>query len=83
MATAITMSMPRRSRSRGGPCPASPPQLPVSEAPQQKDKEAREAFHRDSPVAPTVRHIQWSTEFIELVGVFHVLVTAAGGSSCG
>ncbi|WP_373313635.1 DUF6192 family protein [Streptomyces capitiformicae] len=55
----------------------------VNEAQQQKDEEAREAFHRDSPVAPTLRHIQRSIEFIELVGVFHALVTAAGGSSCG
>lgn len=49
----------------------------VNEAQHHNDEEARAAFHRDSPVAPTVRRLQHSIEFIELVGAFHALVTAA------
>ncbi|MFH8350556.1 DUF6192 family protein [Streptomyces sp. NPDC018045] len=50
----------------------------VNEAQQQHDEEAREAFHRDSPVAPTIRKINRSLEFLDLVGACHAFVSASG-----
>lgn len=50
----------------------------VNEAQHHNDEESREAFHRDAPVAPTIRRLERSIEFIELVGAFHALVTTAG-----
>ncbi|MGP4085565.1 DUF6192 family protein [Streptomyces sp. KR55] len=78
IAAEVTTSMLRRPTVAKRAMADDTTRFLVNEAQQQNDEEAREAFHRDSPVAPTVRGLQRSIEFIELVGAFHALVTAAG-----
>ncbi|MFF5315620.1 DUF6192 family protein [Streptomyces massasporeus] len=50
----------------------------VNHAQNERSRQAREDFDRTSPVAPAVRHIERSMEFLDLVTAFHSFVAAAG-----
>lgn len=50
----------------------------VNHAQNERSRQAREDFERTSPVAPAVRHIERSMEFLDLVTAFHSFVAAAG-----
>ncbi|TDC76422.1 DUF6192 family protein [Streptomyces hainanensis] len=50
----------------------------VNHAQNERHRQAREDFERDSPVAPAVRRIERSVEFLDLVTASHAFVAAAG-----
>lgn len=50
----------------------------VNHAQNERHRQARKDFDRTSPVAPAVRHIERSMEFLDLVTAFHSFVAAAG-----
>ncbi|WP_215453322.1 DUF6192 family protein [Streptomyces sp. ATCC 21386] len=50
----------------------------VNHAQVERGKQAREHFERTSPVAPAVRHIDRTAEFLDLVTACHAFVAAAG-----
>ncbi|MEU3282798.1 DUF6192 family protein [Streptomyces antibioticus] len=50
----------------------------VNQAQVERSRQAREDFERTSPVAPAVRHIDHTTEFLDLVTACHAFVAAAG-----
>ncbi|MFC1415239.1 DUF6192 family protein [Streptacidiphilus cavernicola] len=50
----------------------------VNHAQVERSRQARESFERTSPVAPTVRHIDRTVEFLDLVTACHTFVAAAG-----
>ncbi|MFI8242657.1 DUF6192 family protein [Streptomyces sp. NPDC085866] len=50
----------------------------VNHAQVERSRQSREDFERTSPVAPTVRHIDRSMEFLDLVTACHSFVAASG-----
>ncbi|WDV49328.1 DUF6192 family protein [Streptomyces coeruleorubidus] len=50
----------------------------VNHAQNERNRQSREDFDRTSPVAPAVRNIERSMEFLDLVTAFHSFVAAAG-----
>lgn len=50
----------------------------VNLAQNERNRQAREDFERTSPVAPAVRHIDRTAEFLDLVTACHSFVAAAG-----
>ncbi|MDF3291599.1 DUF6192 family protein [Streptomyces silvisoli] len=50
----------------------------VNHAQNERSRQARGHFDRTSPVAPTVRHIDRTVEFLDLVTACHSFVAAAG-----
>lgn len=50
----------------------------VNHAQVERGRQAREHFERTSPVAPAVRRIERTMEFIDLVAACHAFVAAAG-----
>ncbi|MHA6762464.1 DUF6192 family protein [Streptacidiphilus sp. PAMC 29251] len=50
----------------------------VNNAQVERSRQARENFDRTSPVAPAVRHIDRTVEFLDLVTACHTFVAAAG-----
>ncbi|MFI5766694.1 DUF6192 family protein [Streptomyces sp. NPDC051563] len=50
----------------------------VNHAQVERGRQAREHFERTSPVAPAVRHIERTMEFMDLVTACHSFVAAAG-----
>lgn len=44
----------------------------------ERSRQSREDFERTSPVAPAVRHIDRTVEFLDLVTACHSFVAAAG-----
>ncbi|MEU3793999.1 DUF6192 family protein [Streptomyces fructofermentans] len=55
----------------------------VNHAQVERGRQAREHFERTSPVAPAVRRIERTMEFIDLVAACHAFVAAAGRSVPG
>jgi hypothetical protein len=50
----------------------------VNHAQNERSRQAREHFEETSPVAPAVRHIDRTVEFLDLVTACHSFVAAAG-----
>lgn len=50
----------------------------VNHAQAERSRQARDTFERTSPVAPAVRHIDRTTEFLDLVTACHAFIAAAG-----
>ncbi|MEU9631603.1 DUF6192 family protein [Streptomyces luteogriseus] len=50
----------------------------VNQAQNERSRQAREYFEDTSPVAPAVRHIDRTVEFLDLVTACHSFVAAAG-----
>ncbi|WP_369035192.1 DUF6192 family protein [Streptomyces adonidis] len=50
----------------------------VNYAQTERSRQARDTFERTSPVAPAVRHIDRTTEFLDLVTACHAFIAAAG-----
>ncbi|MER8225407.1 DUF6192 family protein [Streptomyces sp. NPDC094143] len=50
----------------------------LNHAQTERGRQAREHFEDTSPIAPTVRHIDRSVEFLDLVTACHSFVAAAG-----
>lgn len=50
----------------------------VNQAQNERSRQAHEYFDNTSPVAPAVRHIDRTVEFLELVTACHSFVAAAG-----
>ncbi|GAU71291.1 hypothetical protein SSP35_32_00200 [Streptomyces sp. NBRC 110611] len=50
----------------------------VNSAQVERGRQAREEFENTSPVAPAVRHIDRTVEFLDLVTAWHAFVAAAG-----
>ncbi|MBB4779068.1 hypothetical protein BJY27_000029 [Streptomyces rapamycinicus] len=50
----------------------------VNHAQVERGRQAREHFERTSPIAPAVRNIDRSVEFLDLVTACHSFVAAAG-----
>lgn len=50
----------------------------VNHAQAERGRQAREDFEQTSPVAPAVRHIDRTVEFLDLVTACHAFVAAAG-----
>jgi hypothetical protein len=50
----------------------------VNHAQVERSRQSREDFERTSPVAPAVRHIDRTVEFLDLVTACHSFVAAAG-----
>ncbi|MFJ2196414.1 DUF6192 family protein [Streptomyces violaceusniger] len=50
----------------------------VNQAQVERSRQSREDFERTSPVAPAVRHIDRTVEFLDLVTACHSFVAAAG-----
>jgi hypothetical protein len=50
----------------------------VNQAQVERSRQAREDFEHTSPVAPAVRHIDRTAEFLDLVTACHAFVAAAG-----
>ncbi|MEJ1202890.1 MULTISPECIES: DUF6192 family protein [unclassified Streptomyces] len=50
----------------------------VNHAQAERSRQAREDFDRTSPIAPAVRHIDRTVEFLDLVTACHSFVAAAG-----
>ena len=55
----------------------------VNHAQTERGRQAREHFEDTSPVAPAVRHIERSVEFLDLVTACHSFVAAAGRTAPG
>ncbi|MFH8663086.1 DUF6192 family protein [Streptomyces afghaniensis] len=49
----------------------------VNRAQAERSRQAAEAFRRESPVAPAVRHTERTEEFVDLLGAFHRFVGEA------
>ncbi|MEU9405746.1 DUF6192 family protein [Streptomyces sp. NPDC048281] len=50
----------------------------VNHAQTERSRQARDAFERTSPIAPAVRHIDRTAEFLDLVTACHAFIAAAG-----
>lgn len=50
----------------------------VNHAQVERDRQAREHFDQTSPIAPAIRNIDRSVEFLDLVTACHAFVAAAG-----
>jgi hypothetical protein len=50
----------------------------VNHAQAERSRQARDTFERTSPVAPAVRHVDRTTEFLDLVTACHAFIAAAG-----
>ncbi|MGW2690194.1 DUF6192 family protein [Streptomyces sp. NPDC001414] len=50
----------------------------VNQAQNQRSRQAREHFEDTSPIAPAIRHIDRTVEFLDLVTACHAFVAAAG-----
>lgn len=50
----------------------------VNHAQVERSRQARDTFERTSPVAPAVRHIDRTVEFLDLVTACHAFVAAVG-----
>jgi hypothetical protein len=49
----------------------------INHAQAERSRQARDTFERTSPVAPAVRHIDRTTEFLDLVTACHAFIAAA------
>ncbi|MEV0439890.1 DUF6192 family protein [Streptomyces spectabilis] len=50
----------------------------VNHAQVERSRQARDTFDRTSPVAPAVRHLDRTAEFLDLVTACHAFIAAAG-----